>query len=73
MKLSRKKVELKDCLQREWILTNGLGGYCSSTVIGTNTSRYHGLLIAPLLPPAQRHLLISKLDESVDVAGEHYA
>ena len=73
MKLSRKKVELKDCLQREWILTNGLGGYCSSTVIGTNTRRYHGLLIAPLLPPAQRHLLISKLDESVDVAGEHYA
>ena len=64
MKISKKKIELKDSLEKEWIITNGLGGFCSSTVVGANTRRYHGLLIAPLIPPAQRHLLLSKLDET---------
>ncbi|MBQ7410981.1 MAG: glycogen debranching enzyme N-terminal domain-containing protein [Clostridia bacterium] len=72
MKITKKQIELKDCLNKEWILTNGTGGFCSSTVIGANTRRYHGLLVAPLLAPAQRHLLISKLDESITVEGEEY-
>lgn len=72
MKLSKKKIDLKECLNKEWIITNGLGGFCSSTVIGANTRRYHGLLVAPLMPPAQRHLLISKLDEKIEVNGEEY-
>jgi len=72
MKISKKQIELKDCLNKEWIISNGTGGFCSSTVVGANTRRYHGLLIAPLLPPAQRHLLVSKLDESIYVNGEEY-
>ena len=70
MKLSKKKIDLRDCLNKEWIITNGLGGFCSSTVIGANTRRYHGLLVAPLIPPAQRHLLVSKVDEKIEVNGE---
>lgn len=72
MKISKKKIDLKECLNKEWIITNGLGGFCSSTVVGANTRRYHGLLVAPLMQPAQRHLLISKLDEKVEVNGEEY-
>ncbi len=72
MKISKKKIDLKECLNKEWIITNGLGGFCSSTVIGANTRRYHGLLVAPLIPPAQRHLLVSKVDEKIEVNGEEY-
>ena len=72
MKISKKKIELKDSLEKEWIITNGLGGFCSTTVVGANTRRYHGLLIAPLIPPAQRHLLLSKLDESIIVDDQKY-
>lgn len=72
MKISKKKIDLKECLNKEWVITNGLGGFCSSTVVGANTRRYHGLLVAPLMQPAQRHLLVSKLDEKVEVNGEEY-
>ena len=72
MKLTKKQIELKECLNKEWILSNGTGGYCSTTVIGANTRRYQGLLVAPLLPPAQRHLLVSKVDESICINGVEY-
>ncbi len=72
MKISKKQIELKDSLNKEWILANGTGGFCSTTIVGANTRRYHGLLIAPLLPPAGRHLIISKLDESIIVNGEEH-
>lgn len=70
MKLLKKDLELKDGIRKEWVITNGLGAICSSSIIGANTRRYHGLLVAPLLPPARRHLLISKLDETIKI-GEH--
>ncbi|MDK2799726.1 MAG: hypothetical protein PWP27_2101 [Clostridiales bacterium] len=54
-------------IQREWLLTNGIGGFSSSTIIGANTRRYHGLLIASLKAPIMRHLIISKLDESITI------
>ena len=72
MKISKKQIDLKECLGKEWIITNGTGGFASSSVIGANTRRYHGLLVAPLMPPARRHLIISKLDESIIVNGEEY-
>jgi predicted glycogen debranching enzyme len=46
---------------REWLVTNGLGGYASGTVAGPNTRRYHGLLMAALRPPVQRVLLLAEL------------
>ena len=57
---------------KEWLETNGLGGYASSTIIGANTRRYHGLLIAPLRPPTQRTLLLSKLEETLIVGEAEY-
>src|ERR1700722_19858405 len=56
-------------LQREWIVTNGIGGYSSSTVAGANTRRYHGLLVAALNPPVGRAVLLSKLEESLEIVG----
>lgn len=72
MKLSKKQLDLQDGIRREWVISNGIGGFASSTVIGANTRRYHGLLIAPLIPPANRHLLISKLDESITIGNEKF-
>ncbi len=58
---------------REWIITNGLGGYAATTDLGgMNTRRYHGLLIAPLNPPRQRTLILSKVDESIEIDSKKY-
>lgn len=58
---------------KEWIITNGIGGFASSTDLGgLNTRRYHGLLIAPLNPPRQRTLILSKVDESIEINGKKY-
>jgi predicted glycogen debranching enzyme len=53
-------------LQREWLVTNGLGSYASGTVAGANTRRYHGLLVAALRPPVARTVLVAKVDEEVE-------
>ncbi len=50
---------------REWIIANGFGGYASSTAIGANTRKYHGLLFAAEEPPWRRMLLLSKLEEEI--------
>ena len=65
-------VKFEDGIKREWIITNGVGGYASSSLIGANTRRYHGLLIAALTPPARRHLVLSKVDESINIGGKEY-
>lgn len=59
-------------IQREWVLSNGIGGFCSSTIIGANSRRYHGLLVASLTPPVKRHLVLSKIDESIEMEGHVY-
>lgn len=59
-------------IQKEWLLTNGIGGFSSSTIIGANTRRYHGLLVASLKPPVSRHLILSKIDESVTIDEESF-
>jgi predicted glycogen debranching enzyme len=51
----------------EWLATNGIGGFASSSVSGANTRRYHGLLIASLRPPSERVLLVSKVEEVVTI------
>jgi predicted glycogen debranching enzyme len=57
---------------REWLITNGIGGYASGTVAGILTRRYHGLLVASLNPPLGRTLLVTKLDETALYQGEEY-
>jgi predicted glycogen debranching enzyme len=51
--------------RREWLETNGIGGYASSTIAGLNTRRYHGLLVAAAKPPVGRMVLLSKLEETL--------
>ncbi len=72
MKIDTKKLSLKEGITKEWIITNGIGGYSSSTIFGINTRKYHGLLIAPLTPPARRHLILSKLDEAIETDEKKY-
>ena len=72
MKIETKEMKLKDGIEREWLITNGIGGYCSSTIFGINTRKYHGLLVAPLTPPARRHLILSKIDESITIENKKY-
>ena len=70
MKLSKKDLELKSGLTKEWLITNGIGGFASQTVLGINTRKYHGLLVAPLVPPSRRYVVLSKLDESIKIADK---
>src|SRR6202022_1350789 len=61
---------LESAVRREWLVTNGLGGYASGTVAGVNTRRYHGLLVAAMNPPVQRMVLLAALEEWLVVPGE---
>ncbi len=58
--------------RREWLVTNGIGGFASGTIAGSLTRRYHGLLIAALHPPVGRTLLVSKLEETVEYQGQFF-
>jgi len=59
--------DLDNALTREWLETNGVGGFSSSTIVGLNTRRYHGLLVAATRPPVGRMVLLSKLEETLCV------
>src|SRR5438477_2161554 len=56
--------------QREWLVTNGIGGFASGTVAGSATRRYHGLLVAALSPPGGRTFLAGGVDEVLRVEGQ---
>jgi len=58
--------------EREWLLTNGLGGFAAGTVAGACTRRYHGLLVAALQPPAQRTVLVAKVETVARYGGASY-
>ncbi|MEM8777562.1 MAG: glycogen debranching enzyme N-terminal domain-containing protein, partial [Cyanobacteria bacterium P01_G01_bin.49] len=58
---------------REWLITNGIGGYGCGTIAGVLTRCYHGLLIAALNPPLKRTLLLAKLDETIQYNYQAYA
>jgi predicted glycogen debranching enzyme len=73
VKLTRAEFANADAaLSREWLVTNGLGGFASGTVALANTRRYHGLLVASLRPPVDRVLMVAKLDASVRYRGQHF-
>lgn len=57
---------------REWLVANGLGGYSSSTAIGMNTRKYHGLLVAPIRGAQQRHVLLSKFEETAKIGNAQF-
>ena len=55
--------------KREWLVTNGIGGFAGGTLANVLSRRYHGLLLAALQPPLGRTLLLAKLDETVEYDG----
>jgi predicted glycogen debranching enzyme len=58
---------------REWLVTNGIGGYALGTIAGHQTRCYHGLLVAALQPPLGRTLLVANLDETARYASQEFA
>ena len=65
-------VERDSALAREWLVTNGLGGFACGTVAQANTRRYHGLLVAALAPPVERTLMVAKLDATAHYQGKPF-
>lgn len=64
--------DLNTALTREWLETNGIGGFSSATISGLNTRRYHGLFTAATKPPVGRLVLLSKLEETLLIDGRRY-
>jgi predicted glycogen debranching enzyme len=64
--------ELDGAMRREWLVTNGLGGFACGTVADANTRRYHGLLVAALRPPLERTLMVAKLDAVAIYRGRRF-
>lgn len=69
----KKNVNPGEYIRKEWLYTNGLGGYASSTIIGMNSRKYHGLLVAALNPPTERKILVAKVEETVFVGDKSYS
>jgi len=63
---------IRKSLKKEWLLTNGLGGYSSSTILCCNTRKYHGLLVSNLTEPVGRHVLLSNTEESICAGGKEF-
>ena len=57
---------------KEWIVTNGIGGYASSSLCGSNTRRYHGLLVAAFNPPTDRRVLVAGMEEKITASGKDF-
>ena len=62
----------KNAYDKEWLISNGAGSYASSSLGLCNTRKYHGLLVAALNPPASRHVVLSKIDDSIELNGKKY-
>src|SRR5678810_1172937 len=64
--------DLDQARKLEWLETNGLGGFSSSSIPGLNTRRYHGLLVAATKPPVGRMVLLSKFEETLVMDGRRF-
>lgn len=69
---SKDLSSLEKNLHKEWLIINGIGGYASSTVLGINTRKYHGLLISALYPPGSRTVHLEKIDEDIIIDNQTY-
>jgi predicted glycogen debranching enzyme len=61
-----------EALSREWLVTNGIGGFASGTIAQANTRRYHGLLVASLKPPVDRVVMVAKADVTIGYRGQQF-
>lgn len=71
MKITKEKYE--EVIKNEWIVTNGIGGFASSTISGCNTRKYHGLIVASIGKSGERYLCLSKVNESLFIRGNEYS
>jgi predicted glycogen debranching enzyme len=69
--MNLKGKNISELFKLEWLETNGLGGYASSSVTGANTRKYHGFLVAALNPPTERRILIAKVEERIIQDGSY--
>lgn len=60
-------------VQREWVITNGIGGYAGSSIIGAHTRKHNGMLIASLHAPVERYMVLSKINEQLKVGEKEYS
>jgi predicted glycogen debranching enzyme len=66
IRISRDEcINTETATRKEWLDTNGIGGYASSTIINCHTRKYHGLLVAALTKPKGRFVLLSKVETSL--------
>lgn len=65
--------DLYKATEKEWLVTNGIGGYASSTLPCINTRRYHGILVASQRPPIERVVMVSCLEETIIIDGREYS
>src|SRR5579884_3786984 len=70
--LKSDAIDADEAFRREWLETNGIGGFASSTIAGMNTRRYHGLLVAATQPPVGRMVLLSKLEETLVIDNRRF-
>lgn len=70
--ITKTLYDFDKAVQTEWLVINGLGGYASSTILGINTRKYHGLLIAAFNPPVDRRVTLTKLDEEIRIKDKIY-
>lgn len=63
----------REGIEREWVIANGIGGYAGCSIIGANTRKHHGLLVASLHPPVERYLLLSRINELLVVGEKEYS
>jgi glycogen debranching enzyme len=70
LQISEQSIE--NLLTKEWLLTNGRGGYASSTIVGCNTRRYHGLLVGSIEPPTDRIMALANCLEMIIVGGRGF-
>ena len=63
---------MEDLFKKEWLATNGLGGYASGAVNGANTRQYHGLLVAAFEPPTDRMVVVAKIEERILLNGQYH-
>lgn len=60
-------------IEREWVITNGIGGYAGSSIIGAHTRKHHGMLIASLHAPIERYMVFSKINETIKMEKRSYS
>ena len=65
--------DFDQAIRKEWLVTNGLGSYASSTALSINTRKYHGLLVAAMHPPGDRTVCLAKLDEEVIIGNDIFS